>query len=198
MLSIKSDCCNEIVIKKSKFITFLYRVDDVDCVKKYLDFINAKYSDSTHICYAYIIDGVKRFNDDGEPSKTAGMPILNVLENNKLDHILCIVVRYFGGIKLGANGLIRAYSGSCSEAINKCDIITLDLGYEVSISFVYDKTKTIDNIISNCVITYKTYDSNVNYTFRISTSDYNSIYNELVNNCIDVCKIKDCYIEKND
>ena len=147
MLSIRNNIVNEIVIKKSRFITFLYRVDNEKEVKLFLDNLNKEYKDATHICYAYIVDNIKRFNDDGEPSKTAGMPILNVLENNSLDHILCCVVRYFGGIKLGANGLVRAYSNSCCEIINKCDLVNLSLGKEVEITFLYDKTKIIDNIL---------------------------------------------------
>lgn len=198
MLSISGNCINEVVIKKSKFITFLYRVDDLESIRNYLDFINCKYNDSTHICYAYIVGGVKRFNDDGEPSKTAGMPILNVLESNKLDHVLCVVVRYFGGVKLGANGLIRAYSGCCSEIISKSSIVTLDLGYLVSISFIYDKTKVIDSILNNYVITCKEYGTCVKYVFKVSKLDYDLVYKELVNNCISIDVIDDCYIEKND
>ena len=87
--------------------------------------IKNKYKDATLHCYAYIIDNIKRFSDDNEPGGTAGMPILNVLENNDLNHILCIVVRYFGGIKLGANGLVRAYSGSCNEAIDCSSVVEL-------------------------------------------------------------------------
>lgn len=196
MLSIRNNIVNEIVIKKSRFITFLYRVDNEKDVKLFLDNLNKEYKDATHICYAYIVDNIKRFNDDGEPSKTAGMPILNVLENNNLDHILCCVVRYFGGIKLGANGLVRAYSNSCCEIINKCDLVNLSLGKEVEITFLYDKTKIIDNILRDSIVIDKKYDSNVYYRFKISLDNYNIKYNDLINNCFSVNDLGNCYIEE--
>ena len=178
MLSI-NNCSNEIVIKKSRFITFLYRVDDVSDVNKYLDLLNKKYSDATHICYAYIIDNIKRFSDNGEPGGTAGMPILNVLENKNLDHVLCCVVRYFGGIKLGANGLVRAYSTSCSEAISSSSIVSLSLGYLCSFSFDYDNTKVIDSILANCSIIDKVYNDKVCYSFKIDCDSYDLVCDEL-------------------
>ena len=196
MLSIRNNIVNEIVIKKSRFITFLYRVDNEKDVKLFLDNLNKEYKDATHICYAYIVDNIKRFNDDGEPSKTAGMPILNVLENNSLDHILCCVVRYFGGIKLGANGLVRAYSNSCCEIINKCDLVNLSLGKEVEITFLYDKTKIIDNILRDSIVIDKKYDSNVYYRFKISLDNYNIKYNDLISNCFSVNDLGNCYIEE--
>lgn len=194
MLSIKN-CSNEIVIKKSRFITFLYRVDDVSEVNDYLNILNEKYSDATHICYAYIIDNIKRFSDNGEPGGTAGIPILNVLENKDLNHVLCCVVRYFGGVKLGANGLVRAYSTSCSEAISSSSIVSLSLGYLCSFSFDYDNTKVIDSILCNSVITDKAYNDKVCYTFKIDCDSYDLICNEL-NKYGPLNIINNCYIEK--
>ena len=112
MKSIKFNIENEFIIKKSKFITKLYFVTSEIEIKNILDENKTEYKDATHICYAYILNNVERFNDDSEPSGTAGMPILNVLKNNNLNNVLCIVIRYFGGIKLGAGGLIRAYCSS--------------------------------------------------------------------------------------
>lgn len=196
MLSIKDNVFNEVVIKKSKFITFLYRVDDVESVNSYLDFLNNKYKDATHICYAYIIDTVKRFNDNGEPGGTAGMPILGVLENKKLDHILCCVVRYFGGIKLGANGLVRAYSSSCSESISNACIVDLVPGNICSISFNYDDTKVIDSLLSNTCITSKEYNDKVNYTFKVDFDSLVNLKNELLK--YDLKILDKCYIAKQD
>ena len=133
MYSIKNNIENTTIIKKSKFITKLYKIDNIDEIKDILDELNKKYNDSTHICYAYIIDGKEKCSDNGEPSGTAGMPILNVLKKNNLDHILAVVIRYFGGIKLGAGGLTRAYSNSVIEAISKDNIIELVKGYYVEI-----------------------------------------------------------------
>ena len=194
MLSIKNNIVNEFVIKKSRFITFLFRVDDIDSVNVYLNDLNIKYKDATHICYAYIIDNVKRFSDNGEPGGTAGMPILGVLESKKIDHILCCVVRYFGGIKLGANGLVRAYSSSCSEAISNSCIVSLISGNICTISFNYDDTKIIDSLLSKALIINRDYNDKVVYTFKIDFDSLSSIKNELLKYDLNI--IDNCYIEK--
>ena len=191
LLSIKNDVLNEVIIKKSKFITFLFRVDKIDDIKNYLDQLNLKYKDATHICYAYILDNVKRFSDDGEPGGTAGMPILNVLENENLNHILCCVVRYFGGTKLGANGLVRAYSNGCCSALDLATIVNLLPGKICSIKFRYDDTKTIDSILKDCLIISKEYDNDVTYTFKIGVDSLSILNN------YDFEIIDDCFIEKN-
>lgn len=192
MLSIKSNVVNEIIIKKSRFITFLFRVDNEADIKKYLDDLSNNYKDSTHICYAYILDNVKRFNDDGEPGGTAGMPILNVLENKDLNHILCCIVRYFGGIKLGANGLVRAYSNGCSNALDCSELVSLLPGKICSIKFKYDDTKIVDSILRDCFIFDKKYEDDVTYVFKIGTDSLSSI----ISNSFDLKIIEDCYIEK--
>lgn len=194
MLSVKNSY-NEVVIKKSKFITYLFKVDTINDVNRYLDDFKIRYKDADHICYAYILDSIKRCSDDGEPSKTAGMPILGVLENNSLNHVLCLVIRYFGGIKLGANGLVRAYSGCCREVVRN-NIINIDSGVLVSICFNYDKTKIIDDILKNCFITNKNYGDNVCYEFKICNDDYNKIFDDLFNHSVSIKKIKECYLEK--
>ena len=195
MLSIKNNVVNEISIKKSKFITYLFRVDSVIDVNNCLSNLSVTHSDSTHICYAYVIDNVKRFSDNGEPGGTAGMPILNVLESNSLNHILCCVVRYFGGIKLGANGLVRAYSSSTSLAVSSSIIVDLILGKLCSLEFNYDDTKMVDSLLKSSIITNKKYDDRVCYNFKISANDFLILKSDLSKfgnlNIID-----DCYIEK--
>jgi len=195
MLSISDNVSNEISIKKSRFITFLYRVDSITEINDYLSFLNQKYCDATHVCYAYILDNVKRFNDNGEPGGTAGMPILGVLESKNLNHILCVVVRYFGGVKLGANGLVRAYSNSCSEAIMCSNIVNLSLGKLCSISFGYDNTKIIDSLLKNCLIINKVYNDLVSYTFKVSLNDLDCISNELLKYG-NLSILDDCYINQ--
>ena len=191
MLSISKSVCVQYDVKRSKFICFLFRVDSIDCVNDYLSDLSSKYSDSTHICYAYIIDGVARFSDDGEPSGTAGMPILNVLLNKKLNHILCCVVRYFGGIKLGAGGLVRAYTNSSVLCINESIFINLIKGKLYSISFDYENTKLIDNIVGSYVFE-KSYNEKVVYKIRVIDD---GIIDE-VSKFSKVDFIGDCYIEK--
>ena len=192
MLSIKNNVVNEIVIKKSRFITFLYRIDNEQDIDFYLDDLNKKYKDATHICYAYILENNKRFSDNGEPGGTAGMPILGVLENKGLNHILCCVVRYFGGIKLGANGLVRAYSSSCSEAILCSSIVNLVSGYICSIVFSYDDTKIIDNLLSDCIITEKNYSDNVSYIFMIDSHNFDLKSSKLSKYSLSI--IDNCYL----
>lgn len=175
MRTISHDVENEIIIKKSKFICHLYRVNDIENINNKIDYINNKYKDATHNCYAYICGNLKKMSDDKEPSGTAGMPMLNILEMNNLNNILVIVTRYFGGVKLGANGLVRAYADSVKEALNLVNIITLTKGYLVEIEFSYDKIKQIDYILKNNKIINKNFLTNITYKFE---SDMN-IINEL-------------------
>ena len=158
---------NIIIINKSKFITNMFSVDNLDEVNYYLDIIKNKYKDATHHCYAYILDNTKRFSDDNEPSGTAGMPILDCLEKNNLNHVLCIVTRYFGGTKLGAGGLVRAYSNSTSSAIKNTTIMELINGYQASIKFNYNRIDEIDKILENYEIIEKTFDNEVSYIANI-------------------------------
>lgn len=110
---------NEIEIKKSRFITYLYQLDDEKEVQNIIDEIKKEHKKARHVVYVYKINNTAKINDDGEPKGTAGMPIFNVIEKNKLENTLIVVVRYFGGIKLGAGGLFRAYSNSASEIIKE-------------------------------------------------------------------------------
>lgn len=177
MLCIKENVKSEIVIKNSKFICFLYRVDNIEDVKKYIDEIKKVEKGATHYCYAYIIDNIKRFNDDKEPSGTAGMPILNILESNNLNHILAVVVRYFGGIKLGAAGLLRAYANSVTESVNASDIIKLITGKIIEITFPYSDEKKINSLNNIFEIIDKKYDSNIHYIVFIPDFNMDKLEN---------------------
>lgn len=117
MYIIDKNAENEIIIKKSRFITKLYYIEDVNKVNDIINELKKEYKKCTHICYSYIIGPNAKAVDDGEPSGTAGKPILNVLQKKDMTNVLCVVIRYFGGIKLGAGGLVRAYTKSASEAI---------------------------------------------------------------------------------
>ena len=113
----------EIIEKKSRFIANIFHVENIEQVEEQLNKIKKQHYSARHNCYAYrIIKNdmiIEKSSDDGEPGGTAGVPILNVLEKEKLTNVLAIVVRYFGGIKLGAGGLVRAYSKSITEALSK-------------------------------------------------------------------------------
>lgn len=102
-------------IKKSKFYAFNYSVDNLNDIKFILDNLKKEHKKARHFVYAYKIDGLEKKCDDGEPSGTAGMPLYNIINKKDLNHILIVVVRYFGGIKLGAGGLLRAYNQAGSD-----------------------------------------------------------------------------------
>ena len=112
---------NEIIINKSRFNSYSYPLNDIKEVDKILADLRNEHKKATHICYAYVYSREivrEKCSDDGEPNGTAGYPILNVIKKKNLTNILVVVVRYFGGIKLGASGLTRAYTKSASELLN--------------------------------------------------------------------------------
>lgn len=129
-LSVNGECVTEKVIEKSRFITTSRHVEGEEQAKAFIAEISAKYRDATHNCYAYVCDDLGnflRFSDDGEPQGTAGMPILEVLRSKKLMQTAVVVTRYFGGIKLGAGGLVRAYSGSAAENLEAAQKVRYEL-----------------------------------------------------------------------
>ena len=152
MKIVKDEVINEIIIEKSRFITYLKRVDSVSEADNYLATIKKKHYDATHHCFAFIIDGVQRSNDNGEPSGTAGVPILDVLKKNDINNTICIVVRYFGGIKLGAGGLVRAYSSSSSEALKKASFTTKKKFKRYELIIDYPTYNQIIYLIKNDII----------------------------------------------
>lgn len=146
---LKEKVKNTIVIEKSEFICYLKRCNDVEEFKEFLNSVKKYHYDATHHCSAYISKDVKRSNDDGEPSGTAGMPILNALEKRNMEDTGAVVVRYFGGIKLGAGGLIRAYSNATLKAIDiakKVEKISIRK-YELKVS--YEISSRIDYYLRN-------------------------------------------------
>lgn len=131
---------SEKVIEKSRFLTYSARVTSEEEAKAFLAEIRSKHSLATHVCYAYIADklgNLQRFSDDGEPQGTAGVPILEVLKAKKLYETAVAVVRYFGGVKLGAGGLVRAYSSSASENLDGADIRVLEVCSEYTVEVDY-------------------------------------------------------------
>lgn len=192
MYTISNNSKYEIVIKNSKFITLLYKINDVSNVDYILTNIKKEYPNATHYCYGYIIDNFKKSSDDKEPTGTAGIPILKVLENNQLNYILAIVVRYFGGIKLGANGLIRAYSKSAANALKENNLKELINGLNIEITFDWNNIKQIDYLLQNIKINHKNFDNTITYNIDIPTSFLDTIIKYKINYKI----IKNIYIEK--
>lgn len=192
MYTIKNNSINEIIIKNSKFITLLYKVYSQEDIKNYLKEVKYLYPNATHYCYAYILNNEKRSSDDGEPSGTAGTPILNILESNNLNYVLSIVVRYFGGIKLGSSGLIRAYSRSIKEALKENTLTQLTEGINVNITFSWSNIKQIDYLLKDQLINKKEYLDNITYNISIPINILNTLKNYLISYEI----IKNINIEK--
>ena len=135
-----------LVVKKSKFIANMIKVDSVQMANNKLKEIKKKYYDARHNCFAYRIfennNLIERFNDDGEPSGTAGSPMLNILQKNNLGNVLAVVTRYFGGILLGTGGLIRAYSNATLDAISNINLVEYVLGLEIEVELEYEQFET--------------------------------------------------------
>lgn len=193
MFGITEKVTCEIEIKKSRFITCLIPVTDSSDVKEKIEQIKKEYPGATHYCYAYILLHDKRCSDDGEPSKTAGQPIFNVLEKHHLYYILAIVIRYFGGIKLGAGGLVRAYSNATIHGVNQANIVPFILKQHIQITFPYDLEQTILKQYPNFEITNKTYLEQITYEGYINQDEIQSL---LLLSHIQVVQLETCYRTK--
>ena len=195
MLMIEKNKENEIVINKSRFINYLFIVNNEKDIENYLDEVKKTYKDATHYCYAYIIDNIKRFNDDGEPSGTAGMPILNVLESNNLNHILAITIRYFGGIKLGAGGLVRAYTKSVTENLKDLNICEYVDGFEFNIKIPYELKDVFETSLKEYVES-KHYDDFINYKICVKVEKFGELKQLLNKYNIEAIDLKEIKIKE--
>ena len=167
----------EITIKNSKFIGIIQHIECRDDIKNILSEIKNEYKNATHYCYAFTLINDKGFSDDGEPNKTAGLPILQLIESEDLVNVLVVVIRYFGGIKLGPGGLIRAYSNTTREVINKSKKIDLINGYEASISFSYTLEKDVNYILKNSIIKNKLYEQDCTYIIEVTKDILDNLTN---------------------
>ena len=160
---------NQIDIKKSQFICRLYPAQTESEAKEIIAKISAEYKDATHNCSAYYVSDGEGYDDDGEPGGTAGRPMLNVLKKNELQNSVAIVTRYFGGIKLGAGGLVRAYSKSVLETLAIAEIVEMEKYHIFNFKFDYQHIKLVDSDLRSQKIDIidKTYDEAVNYKIAI-------------------------------
>lgn len=187
--SIHKKIKNDIVINKSRFLTYLFPIDDINEAEKHIHNIRKEHPKANHHCFAYHIEGIDevgihKASDDGEPSGTAGIPMLETIKKTSISHILAIVVRYFGGVKLGSGGLIRAYSSSVSEAIQKADIIAHSDQVKFSIIVDYNQNDPFHNYIqkiSNVNVLNIEYTECVTYTLSCSPEKYESVSQMLIN-----------------
>ena len=148
MKSIKDISCQEYVINKSKFYSYAYPVFNDDDTKKIIEKLRIEYSDATHVCFAYVLDSpkVEKCSDDGEPVGTAGKPLLELIKKKDLHNLLLVVVRYFGGIKLGAGGLIRAYTTAGKLALDSAEMVEYDLLSKYKIYTSYENLSRVCNV----------------------------------------------------
>lgn len=153
LITINNNIEAEIVEKKSKFIANLYYIENENDVDNLLNSIRKEHYNARHNCYAYrIIDGnsiVERSSDDGEPSGTAGSPMLNILQKNNIVNVLVVVTRYFGGILLGTGGLVKAYSDSMKKALEQAEFMIINLGLEVMVKLSYSELDRAKYFFSN-------------------------------------------------
>lgn len=161
--------------KRSKFIAIAYPVSSVEEIKSHLEVCQKKYYDARHVCYAYMLGFERtnfRANDNGEPSGTAGRPILGQINSNELTDILIVVVRYFGGIKLGTSGLITAYKAAAADAIANASVIEKTVDDLITIAFEYPFMNDVMRVVKEeePEIVSQLYDMDCLMTLRIRRS----------------------------
>ncbi len=144
---------DEVIIEKSRFIGYCKPVETEEEANDFINEIKEMHKTATHNCYAYVIGkNVQRFSDDGEPSHTAGMPILTTLMNEGLTNVCVVVTRYFGGVLLGKGGLVRAYTTGCKIALEKSVIVDKIMHYRVKLKLDYSNLGVIENYLNNAEI----------------------------------------------
>ncbi len=170
--------------KRSKFLAFAHHVQTVDEVKDIVAQYRKKYYDARHVCYAYMLGAERlefRANDDGEPSSTAGKPILGQINSNELTDILIVVVRYYGGVNLGTSGLIVAYREAAADAISHATIETRQVEEIVKYSFAYPQMNDVMRIVKdmNPRIISQNYDNTCEIVLSIRKSEAEQLRNRL-------------------
>ncbi len=183
MNTIGKDVIVEQEINKSSFITYLKLVTTPTEAKEYIKQIKELHPNATHHVTAYLVGPTGEHghaNDDGEPSGTAGLPVLDVFKKNDITNFVCIVVRYFGGIKLGAGGLVRAYSSSASLALKEAGIAPIINYQTLELIFNYGFMNIIENKLKKYEIISKDFTTNVTLTVKIPESDVTSLKDILI------------------
>lgn len=149
-LTVFEDAKASIVIKKSEFIAHLHHAQSAGEAQDFIDAIKKEHFRARHNCYAYVIGEsgeLKKASDDGEPSSTAGRPILSAIENAGLVNVVIVVTRYFGGIKLGANGLVRAYMSAAKEAVENAKTVKMSECFEYDLTYDYSFHGKVDSFV---------------------------------------------------
>lgn len=173
-------------IKKSRFILNIAQIENEDDAQAFLEKIRKQERKATHNVWAYVLgetDSVQRYSDDGEPAGTAGVPMLEVIKNNQLHNVAAVVTRYFGGIKLGAGGLIRAYAGTVADGVADIGRVELVVQHEVLIEFAYSQFESLKYWLeqNNYQILDTEYGSTVTLTVGVEATDIEKFENDVTN-----------------
>lgn len=186
--SIQDPVIHEIDIKKSRFITYLFPIRSEDEFQEHLAIIRKEHYKATHHCQAFILGEdsmIQRMSDDGEPAGTAGVPMLEVLKKEHLTFLMAVVVRYFGGIKLGSGGLIRAYSNAVSEALKEAQIIKNIDQMMVALELRYDQMDSFNYFLSQTKLPISLrdtqYTDTVTFTLAINLEATEAVQEEVTN-----------------
>ena len=171
--------------QRSKFISYALPVKTPEEVKEKVDAFRKQHYSARHVCWAYMLGAERaqfRMNDDGEPSSTAGKPILGVINSNELTDVLIVVVRYFGGVKLGTSGLIVAYRAAAQDAVAHSEIIEKTVDEELTITFEYPFLNGVMKIVKedNPQIIFRQFDRNCVMTLRIRKSEVEKLKEKLL------------------
>ena len=186
------------IIERSELIAILSRCFSIEQAKSLVEQAMIDYPNATHYCYAYLLQNnqYSKSNDNGEPSGTAGAPILQVLLKNKLDNVICIVIRYFGGIKLGAGGLIRAYSGAAANAVNKAVLTEFIPWHVFQFSCSYDKIGIINNLVDDQFKIIDTqYSDQVTFTIHTTKEDNQQTLDNALKQAVSIQSFDDLLVE---
>ncbi len=184
--SLKTENEVEKVIERSRFITFVCPCENEDMAREILEKRRKLHKTATHNCYGYItnLGGYSRFSDDGEPSGTAGMPIMEAIKSCGLTNVIVVVTRYFGGIKLGAGGLTRAYLNCAVEAIKASQVVKFVECYKSKLALQYDDYQGFLRFTKgkNIVVEDIEYQNQIELNISIPLGDFDKFYSDFLNN----------------
>ena len=185
IITIKQAHSIENVISKSRFIAYIKPVSTENEAKAFIDEIKTKHKDATHNCSAYTVGpemNIQKANDDGEPSGTAGIPMLEILKKQEIHNVCVVVTRYFGGIKLGAGGLIRAYSGAVRDVIYDIGRVELREAIPVTVTLDYDQTGKFEYELASTTFLLREqfYTDKVSYQIDVVKNEYDAFHSRCI------------------
>lgn len=183
----------QIEIEKSKFLGYAIAINNEEDAKNEINRIRKEHPKATHHCYAYVLKDKQKSNDDGEPAGTAGIPILEIIKQFDLENVLIVVVRYFGGIKLGAGGLVRAYARSAKEVLLVSKVHEIKTLPTYNLIFDYNYISSMENFIAKnqLKILEKEYELKVTYTLLLETPNILEKITDFMQGKIEINYIKD-------